>query len=373
MTSDSGSGGSRDVTMCIPIAVDPPYDVWVGRGLLGGLGRYLPEASRARRAAVVTTDEVARHHGPPVLAALNAAGLEVHSRSVPDGEQAKSLAVLGELYDWLASLPMGRDDMVVALGGGVVTDLAGFVAATWHRGVAVVQVPTTLLAQVDAAIGGKTAVNLPAGKNLVGAFHQPAVVVADVATLATLPHRELRAGMAEVIKCGFIRDTVILDMVERDPAAALDPHGDVLVDLVRRAIAVKAQVVAADTFERGERALLNYGHTLAHAIETLTGYRRYRHGEAVGLGMRFAALVAELTGDAEPGMAARTTRLLSALELPTTCERLDAGEVFGVMARDKKVRDGIRLVLSDRPGRARVVAAPPRHVLERALEQIWTA
>jgi 3-dehydroquinate synthase len=268
---------------------------------------------------------------------------------------------------------MGRDDMVVALGGGVVTDLAGFLAATWHRGIAVAQVPTTLLAQVDAAIGGKTAVNLPAGKNLVGAFHQPAVVVADVATLATLPDRELRAGMAEVVKCGFIRDPAILDIVERDPAGALDPHGEVLVDLVRRAIAVKAQVVASDTFERGERALLNYGHTLAHAIETLTGYERYRHGEAVAIGMHFAALVAEIAGAAEPGMTARTTRLLAALDLPVSCERLDADAVFTVMARDKKVREGLRLVLCDRPGHARVVDAPPRDVLEQALGEMWTA
>jgi len=357
----------------IPIAVEPAYDVWVGRGLLSELGTYLPETVRARRAAVVTTDEVARHYAEPVRAALAGAGLQVHSHAVPDGEQAKSLAVLGELYDWLASIPMGRDDIVVALGGGVVTDLAGFLAATWHRGVALVQVPTTLLAQVDAAIGGKTAVNLAAGKNLVGAFHQPAVVVADVATLNTLPDREVRAGMAEVVKCGFIRDPAILDIVERDPVGALDPHGEVLVDLVRRAIAVKAQVVASDTFERGERALLNYGHTLAHAIETLTGYQRYRHGEAVAIGMHFAALVAEIAGAAEPGLTARTAGLLAALDLPVTCERLDADAVFTVMARDKKVRDGIRLVLCDRPGHAHVVDAPPRDVLERALDDMWTA
>ena len=355
----------------ISIAVEPAYDVWVGRGPLRDLAELLPAPLRARRAAVVTTDEVARHHGEHVVAALVASGLDVHMRSVPDGEQAKSLAVLGELYDWLAELPLSRDDVVVALGGGVVTDLAGFLAATWHRGVAVVQLPTTLLAQVDTAIGGKTAVNLPAGKNLVGAFHQPALVVADVATLATLPPRELRAGMAEVVKCGYIRDPEILDIVARDPAAALDPAGDVLVDLVRRAIAVKADVVAADTFERGERALLNYGHTLAHAIETLTGYRTYRHGEAVGLGMRFAALVAERTGLADPGLAAQTTRLLAALDLPTACVRLDHDDVFTVMARDKKVRDGLRLVLCERPGSARVVDAPARDVLADALDELW--
>lgn len=359
-----------DARSRIQLAVDPPYDVWVGRGLLADLRRYLPPGAHARRAAVVTTAAVAGHHGAAVAAALTGTGLEVHRYDVPDGEPAKSLQVLGSLYDWVASIPLGRDDLVVALGGGVVTDLAGFLAATWHRGVAVVQVPTTLLAQVDAAIGGKTGINLPSGKNLVGAFHQPAVVVADVDTLATLPARELRAGMAEVIKCGFIRDAAILDLVEQDPTGALDPGGRRLVDLVRRAVEVKARVVAADTRERGERALLNYGHTLGHAIETLTGYGRYRHGEAVGLGMRFAALVAEATDHARHGLAARTTRLLEQVGLPTTCERLDPDAVFTVMARDKKVRGGIRLVLCDRPGSARLVDAPARAVLERALAQV---
>lgn len=232
------------------------------------------------------------------------------------------------------------------------------------------QLPTTLLAQVDAAIGGKTAINLPAGKNLVGAFHQPVVVVADTATLETLPVRELRAGLAEVIKCGIIRDPQIVELVEHEPAGALDPAGKVLIELVRRAVVVKAQIVAVDTDERGERALLNYGHTLGHVIETLTGYRRYRHGEAVALGMRFAALVAELEGNADPAWSTRITRLLSGVGLPTTCVPLDPEAVWTVMARDKKAREGIRMVLSDRPGNARLVDAPPRHVLECALEQL---
>jgi 3-dehydroquinate synthase len=356
----------------IPVKVDPPYDVWVGRGLLGDLPRFLP-ALRAYRAAVVTTADVAAHYTRPVTDALSGQGLEVHEHVVVDGEPAKSLPVLGELYDWLASIPLSRNDVVVALGGGVVTDLAGFLAATWHRGVPVVEVPTTLLAQVDAAIGGKTAINLAAGKNLVGAFHQPAVVVADTATLETLPVREVRAGLAEVIKCGFIRDPAILDLVQRDPADALDPRGELLVDLVRRAVVVKAGIVGADTHEHGERALLNYGHTLGHAIETLTRYRRYRHGEAVALGMRFAALASELIGGAEPELAARTTRLLASVGLPTTCVPLDPEAVWAVMARDKKVRDGgVRMVLCDHPGSARLVDAPPRPVLERALEQLCT-
>ena len=356
----------------IRVDVAAPYDVVIGRDLLGDAPTWLPDTG-ARRAAVVTTAAVEAHHAAPVEAGLRAAGLDVHTRCVPDGEPAKSLDVLAALYDWLASLPLARGDVVVALGGGVVTDLGGFLAATWHRGVAVIQVPTTLLAQVDAAIGGKTGINLAAGKNLVGAFHQPLVVVVDVTALDTLPARELRAGMAEVVKCGFIRDPVILEMIETDAETALDRAGDVLVDLVRRAVTVKAQVVAADTHEHGERALLNYGHTFGHTLETLTGYTRYRHGEAVGIGMRYAARVAELAGVGEDGLEVRTVRLLERLGLPTTCAPLDTEAVFATMWRDKKVRDGLRLVLCERPGRARVVPAPDRALLEQALATVWDA
>lgn len=354
----------------ITVALSTPYDVVVGRGLLGDVGAWLPDVGPARRAALLTTAPVRRHHAAALTDGLASAGLQVHVHQVPDGEPAKSLDTLGAVYDWLAAIPLARTDLIVALGGGVVTDLAGFAAATWHRGVNVVHVPTTLLAQVDAAIGGKTGVNLAAGKNLVGAFHQPRTVVVDVAALTTLAPAELRAGMAEVIKCGFVRDPAILDLVEGDPSAALDTAGDVLVELVRRAVAVKAQVVAADAHEHGERAILNYGHTLGHAVETVTGYRRYRHGEAVGLGMRFAALVGERAGISEAGLADRTAGILSAVQLPTVCDPLDAAEVFEVMARDKKARDGIRLVLCPRPGSARLVDAPPRPVLERALDDL---
>lgn len=356
----------------IRVDVAAPYDVVVGHALLEEASAWLPDTD-ARRAAVVTTAPVERLHAARATAGLRAAGLEVHTRRVPDGETAKSLDVLGGLYDWLASLPLARGDLIVALGGGVVTDLAGFLAATWHRGVRVVQLPTTLLAQVDAAIGGKTGINLAAGKNLVGAFHQPVAVVADIATLATLPVRELRAGMAEILKCGFIRDPAILELLEADPDAALDPGGAVLVELVRRAVSVKAGIVAADTHEHGERALLNYGHTFGHALETLTGYTRYRHGEAVGIGMRYAARVAELVGVGEPGLGERTVDLLERLGLPTTCAPLDVDAVLATMARDKKVRDGLRMVLCERPGSAMVVDTPDRELLQRALADVTGA
>jgi 3-dehydroquinate synthase len=358
--SDPGSGAAE------------PYDVVIGRGVLGDIGAWVPPTG-ARRAALVAAPTVAGSHAARVAAGLRAAGFEVHGTSVPDGEASKSLDVLGGLYDWLASIPLGRGDMVVAVGGGVITDLAGFAAATWHRGVAVVQVPTTLLAQVDAAIGGKTGVNLAAGKNLVGAFHQPVVVVVDVDVLDTLPTRELRAGLAEIIKCGFIRDAAILGLVEDDPEAALDPRGEVLVDLVRRAATVKAAVVGADSYEHGVRALLNYGHTFGHALEALTGYTRYRHGEAVGIGMRYAARVGELAGVSVAGLERRTSGVLQRLGLPTDCPPLEAAAVFAAMARDKKARNGLRLVLCERPGHARVVDAPPRPLLEQALADVYEA
>lgn len=361
---------SPPTTLQVPVAVATPYEVAIGRGLVHHLPHWLPADVAPRRTAIVTTAAVADRYAAAAVAGLADIGIDVHVRQVPDGESAKSLDVLGELYDWLAQIPLGRRDLVVGLGGGVVTDLAGFLAATWHRGVGVLQVPTTVLAQVDAAVGGKTGINLAAGKNLVGAFHQPLAVVADIATLETLPPRELRAGLAEVIKCGFIRDPTILELIERDPGDALDATGAVLAELIHRAVAVKAQVVAADTREQGERALLNYGHTLGHALETVTGYSRWRHGEAVAIGMRFAAAVSELAGVAQPGLLSRTTRVIESVGLPTECDAVDTDEVFAIMARDKKARDGLRLVLCDRPGSAQLVAAPGRQLLERALATV---
>jgi 3-dehydroquinate synthase len=236
--------------------------------------------------------------------------------------------------------------------------------------VAVVQVPTTLLAQVDAAIGGKTAVNLAEGKNLVGAFHQPLAVVADVSTLSTLPPRERRSGLGEVAKYGFIADPRVLELLEADPAAAVEGDPGVLTEVVRRGIAVKARIVAADEREAGERALLNYGHTFGHAIETLTGYGVYRHGEAVALGMVAAARLGERLGVTEAGLADRTVALLAPLGLPVSGLRLDPGAVRDVMARDKKARGGIRFVVCRRPGEAILVDEPDGRVLDEVLRSL---
>jgi len=349
---------------------DHPYDIAVGAGLLDRLGTLVPLPPHARRAAVVTCGPVDALYGARAVAALSGTGLDVAVMSIPDGEGAKTLATVEGLYHRFAAMPLGRDDVVVALGGGVVGDLAGFAAATWNRGVAVAQVPTTLLAQVDSAIGGKTGVNLAEGKNLVGAFHQPAAVVADTATLRTLSARDRRAGLGEVAKYGFIADPAVLELLEERAADAVAGDPDLLTDVVRRSAAVKARVVAADEREGGERALLNYGHTVGHAIESLTGYGTYRHGEAVALGMVFAARLGERLGVSVAGLADRTVALLGGLGLPVGGLRLDPAAVWRLLARDKKARDGVRFVLCRTPGDAVVVDQPEARVVDEVLRSL---
>ena len=351
------------MTTRIPVELpDRAYDVVVGRDLLSAITEHVPPPEHATRAVVVTQAPVAEHHLPPVEAALREAGLEPWICEVVDGEVAKDLATLSGLYGRLADLPLGRDDLVVALGGGVVGDLAGFLAATWNRGVAVLQVPTTLLAQVDAAVGGKTGVNLPQGKNLVGAFHQPLGVVADVDTLATLPERIRIEGLGEVVKYGLIRDPVILDLLERRTGDARAGTPDLLEELVQRSVAVKAAVVAADERESGERAHLNLGHTYGHAVEALTGYEEVLHGEAVAIGTCVALHLGRRMGLTPPDLVERGIALLDALGLPTRGPALARGQVGEVMARDKKARGGVRFVVVDGAGSARVVRPDPADV-----------
>ncbi|MBW3602573.1 MAG: 3-dehydroquinate synthase [Actinobacteria bacterium] len=346
------------------------YDVVVAPGLLDRLAEHAALPPRARTAALVTVAPVAALYRARVAAALESAGLDVRVMTVPDGEEAKSLDTLAGLYHRFAAVPLHRDDVVVALGGGVVGDLAGFAAATWNRGVPVVQVPTTLLAQVDAAVGGKTGINLPEGKNLVGSFHQPVAVVADTATLATLPRRERRAGLGEAAKYGFVADPAVLELLEARPADAVAGDPELLADVVVRGVAIKAGVVAADERESGRRALLNYGHTVGHAVEALAGYGTFRHGEAVALGMVFAARLGERLGVSAPGLAARTVALLRALGLPTGGLRLDPAAVWAVLARDKKARAGVRFVLCARPGEALVVDQPDRRLVDEVLRTL---
>jgi 3-dehydroquinate synthase len=317
----------------VEVSGERPYQVLVGRGLLGELPRLVDGVARA---AVL--------HAPPLKAyadevteALRAAGAQPLPVEVPDAEAGKTIEVAARCWDALGGAGFTRSDVVVGVGGGAVTDLAGFVAACWLRGVRVVQVPTSLLGMVDAAVGGKTGVNIAAGKNLVGAFHPPAAVLADMATLDTLPRADLVAGLAEVVKCGFIADPAILDLIEADPAAAAEPAGAVLRELVERAVRVKARVVSADLRESGPREILNYGHTLGHAIENVEGYA-WRHGHAVSVGLVFAAALGRLAGRLDAATADRHRRVLAALGLPVTY-RADAWDrLRAAMAVDKKAR-----------------------------------
>ena len=367
-TTEVGSGARR-----VSVAGERPYDVLIGHGILAELPRIVQETPGAGGGGVTIIHAKAlADRARAAEAALTNEGLRVLSIEVPDGEAAKKARVLEYLWDRLGSFHLGRDGLVVGLGGGATTDLAGLAAATWLRGVPVVQVPTTLLAMVDAAVGGKTGIDTPAGKNLVGAFHPPAAVIADLEMLSTLPAAELRAGLGEVIKCGLIADSVILDRVLADPADCLTWDSPVLADLVARSIAVKAAVVGEDLTEAGLREVLNYGHTYAHAIEKVTGYS-WRHGEAVAVGCVFAAEIAHRNGNLSRDALALHRQSLEAVGLPT---RFPEGEgrweeLKEAMMSDKKVRSGrLRLVLLDDIARPVRVQAPAEGVLLAAHEAV---
>lgn len=332
-----------------------PYDVVVGTHLLGELPGLLDD--RVHRVAVVHPG-VLEATGEAVRARLAAAGLESHAIPVPDGEAAKDLAVAGRVWSALGRAGFTRTDAVIAVGGGATTDLAGFVAATWLRGVRVVHVPTTLLGMVDAAVGGKTGINTVEGKNLVGVFHPPAGVLCDITMLETLPRDEYVGGLAEVIKAGFIADPAILDLVEADPEGATVPTGGHTRELVERSVRVKAEIVSADFRETAAeglgREVLNYGHTLGHAIEKVERYQ-WRHGAAVSVGMVFAAELSRAAGRLDDAVVARHREVLAAVGLPLAYRGDRWPELLDAMKVDKKARaDRLRFVILDalaRPGR----------------------
>ncbi|MFB3737412.1 MAG: 3-dehydroquinate synthase [Candidatus Velamenicoccus archaeovorus] len=350
-----------------------PYEAVIGAGLLREAGAHLPRLPAAEKAFVVADHMVAERYLEPLTEGLAAGGLAAVHLGVPEGEEAKSLSTWTALHRQLATQEAHRDDVVVALGGGAVGDLAGFVAATYMRGVPLVQVPTTLTAQVDASIGGKTAVNLPEGKNLVGAFYQPAAVLADVGTLATLPERDLRSGLAEVAKVALTLDAELLETLEQRPEAVLAREPAALEDVVARCVRAKARVVAADERDAAERLILNYGHTLGHALERLEAFAGRSHGEAVAAGMLFAARLAEAQRWAEPGLAARTARLLKPLGLEPDGQLPPADQVLGAMRMDKKYRGGIRFVLLEDVGRPRVVEGVPEEAVRAVLVEMGAA
>ncbi|MDT0195969.1 3-dehydroquinate synthase [Arthrobacter sp. AB6] len=343
------------------------YDVVVGRGLLGDLPGLLGE--RVRRVLVIHPRAL-RLTGDTVRDELAAAGFTSLTAEIPDAEEGKHIQVAAFCWQVLGQNDFTRSDAIVAVGGGAVTDVAGFVAATWLRGVKVIHMPTSLLAMVDASVGGKTGINTAEGKNLVGAFHPPAGVLADLDTLNTLPRNEMVSGMAEVIKCGFIADPAILDLVEKDPAAVVDPQSEVLRELIERAIAVKAKVVSEDLKESGLREILNYGHTLGHAIELVERYS-WRHGAAVSVGMMFAAELARSVGRLSDADADRHRNVLESLGLPVTYRRDRWQALLDGMRRDKKSRgDLLRFVVLDGVAKPGILDVPDTSLLFAAYQEI---
>ncbi|MBL8554293.1 MAG: 3-dehydroquinate synthase [Phenylobacterium sp.] len=322
------------------------YDVLVGEGLLEQAGRLIAPLQKRGRTAVVSDETVWALHGPRLTAALAVAGIEALPVIVPPGEQTKSFEGLADVSDRLLALELDRGDIVTAFGGGVVGDLTGFAAAIYKRGIDFVQIPTTLLAQVDSSVGGKTAIDTPRGKNLVGAFHQPRLVLADLSVLATLDDREMRAGYAEVIKYGLLGDRAFFEWLEANGAAVLAREPSALSHAVARSVEMKAEIVAEDEKEQGRRALLNLGHTFAHALEAETGYgAALLHGEAVGVGMALAFRFSAGLGLTDGQDAGRAGRAIAASGLPTTLADIpghpfDAARLVAHMAQDKKAEAG---------------------------------
>jgi 3-dehydroquinate synthase len=350
----------------IPVPGDRPYDVLIGRDLVAALPELVDGAARA---AVLYAAPL-RERAEAVSAALDDKGVRTLAVEVPDAEKGKSIDVAARCWDALGEAGFTRTDVVIGVGGGAVTDLAGFVAAGWLRGVRWVPVPTSLLGMVDAAVGGKTGVNIAAGKNLVGAFHPPAGVLCDLDALDTLPADDLVAGLAEVVKCGFIADPAILDLIDADPVAARDPHSAALAELVERAVRVKAAVVGADLRESGLREILNYGHTLGHAIEKRERYG-WKHGHAVAVGLIFAAELSRLSGRLDDGTAGRHRRTLDLLGLPTGYDKAAWPELRATMSVDKKTRaDTLRFVVLDGLAEPGILTGPDEDILEEAYAEV---
>jgi 3-dehydroquinate synthase len=346
------------------------YTIKVGIGLLPRLGVECATLKLGHRCAIITDSKVEKHFAAAAIKSLAASGFEPVLVTVPAGEKSKRIAMVEHCYDQLSAHRLERKSFVVALGGGVVGDLAGFTAATYLRGIPFVQVPTTLLAQVDSSVGGKTGVNLKAGKNLVGAFYQPRLVLCDLETLKTLPDREFVSGLSEVIKYGIIFDPVLFSQLERNLPRLLERDPATLGAVVARCCEIKADVVGEDETETGVRAILNFGHTIGHAIENSSGYGKYLHGEAISIGQVAAARLSHDVLGLPSGEVARIEKLLAKAGLPVRC-KVDAvrrRKLFAAMRLDKKVSGGeITFVLADRIGRVKFGCKVPDKFIDRVL------
>ena len=343
------------------------YDIVVGRKLLAQVAKSLRDNVRQ----VLIIHPISLTNSADLLAeSLREAGYIALQAGVEDGEPAKRIEVAAWCWGIMGQADFTRSDAIIGFGGGSTTDLAGFVASTWLRGVQLVQVPTTLLGMVDAAIGGKTGVNTAEGKNLVGTFYAPSAVICDLDTLETLPRNEILAGFGEIVKYGFIADEKILELIESDLDAATDTSSDAFAELIRRSIAIKARVVTNDFKEASEREILNYGHTLGHAVELLERYQ-WRHGAAVSVGMMFVAELARLSGLLSDEVVDRHRAILTSIGLPTTYEAAKWDQLLGAMQRDKKSRAGtLRFVVLEGIGKPRILSAPTPELLFAAYQEI---
>ncbi|MEY4492638.1 MAG: hypothetical protein RL085_1049 [Actinomycetota bacterium] len=355
-----------DITR-IKVSGESAYEIVVGRALL----KQVAEAIGDKAKKVLVVHPVALSQSAEQLReALVDSGFEVLLAGVPDTEEAKRVEVAAFCWQILGQADFTRTDAVVGFGGGSTTDLAGFVAATWLRGVDLIQIPTTLLAMVDAAIGGKTAINTAEGKNLVGVFHAPKQVIVDLDTLETLPKNEILAGFGEIVKYGFIEDSRILELIEENLADATDASTDRFREIVERSIAIKARVVSEDFKESGLREILNYGHTLGHAIEHNERYQ-WRHGAAISVGMMFVAELARIAGRLDDATVERHRRVLSMIGLPTTYRSSEFEKLLATMQRDKKSRAGqLRFVVLDAIGKPTIMNAPTAEMLHAAYQEI---
>lgn len=354
-------------TRVVKVAGENPYEVRIGRFLLddvvASLGSSVSKVLVVHPVALSASAELLRER-------LLAAGYEAILAGVPDSEEAKNVHVAAFCWEILGKADFSRSDAIIGFGGGSTTDLAGFVAATWLRGVKLVQVPTTLLGMVDAAIGGKTGINTVEGKNLVGVFHAPAAVICDLETLASLPRSEILAGFGEVAKYGFIADERILELIEADVQIATDPKSEVFLEIVERCVAIKARVVANDFKEAGEREYLNYGHTLGHAIEHAERYK-WRHGAAIAIGMVFVAELARIAGRLSDADVDRHRSVFGLLGLPVSYSAYRWNQLLETMQRDKKARAGsLRFVVLDAIGKPTIMTAPTNEMLFAAYQEI---
>lgn len=350
----------------ITVSGDKPYDVVIGRGVAG----VIPEMLGPDVQKVLIVHQPALREAAEELRESLGENRQVLLAEVPDAEEAKRVEVAAFCWQILGQADFTRSDAVIGLGGGAATDLAGFVAATWLRGVRLIQIPTSVLGAVDAAVGGKTGINTAEGKNLVGSFYAPAGVLVDLDRFDTLARNEILTGFAEIVKCGFIRDERILELIEADEDEATDPHSAVFAELVQRAIQVKADVVGSDFTEQGLREILNYGHTLGHAIEHAERYQ-WRHGAAVSIGMVFAAELARLAGRLPDAAVDRHRSILESLSLPTEYPGGRWSQLYATMQRDKKTRAGVlRFIVLDDIGRPTVLRGPEPSLLVGAYAEI---